>query len=67
MIPLVIGMVLGNILEDNLRVTAQWLNGDLSLLLSRPITLAILALIPIYVVSIRLAGRKVFSRESVNR
>ena len=62
MVPLVIGMVLGNILEDNLRVTAQWLNGDLSLLFSRPITLTILALIPIYVVSIRLAGKKVFSR-----
>ncbi|MBI4767781.1 MAG: tripartite tricarboxylate transporter permease, partial [Deltaproteobacteria bacterium] len=62
MVPLVIGMVLGHILEDNLRVTAQWLNGDLSLLLSRPITLAILTLIPIYVIAIRLAGRKVFSR-----
>jgi putative tricarboxylic transport membrane protein len=62
MIPLVIGMVLGNILEDNLRVTIQWLNGDFSLLLARPITLAILALIPVYVVSIRLAGKKVFSR-----
>jgi putative tricarboxylic transport membrane protein len=37
MIPLVIGMVLGNILEDNLRVTVQWLNGDLSALLTRPI------------------------------
>jgi len=60
MIPLVIGMVLGNILEDNLRVTAQWLNGDLSQLLHRPITLVILALIPVYIIFIRMAGRKVF-------
>jgi putative tricarboxylic transport membrane protein len=62
MVPLVIGMVLGSILEDNLRVTTQWLDGDLSLLLSRPITLIILALIPIYVISIRLAGRQVFKK-----
>lgn len=61
MIPLVLGMVLGNILEDNLRVTTQWLNGDLSLLLTRPISLVILALIPVYVVFIHLAGSKVFS------
>jgi putative tricarboxylic transport membrane protein len=59
MVPLVIGMVLGNILEDNLRVTIQWLNGEISLIWTRPIALTILALIPVYVVFIRLAGRKV--------
>ncbi|MEW6184605.1 MAG: tripartite tricarboxylate transporter permease [Thermodesulfobacteriota bacterium] len=59
LIPLILGMVLGNILEDNLRVTTQWLNGDFALLLTRPIALAILALIPIYILFIRLAGKKV--------
>jgi putative tricarboxylic transport membrane protein len=59
MVPLVIGMVLGNILEDNLRVSIQWLNGEISLIWTRPIALTILALIPVYVVFIRLAGRKV--------
>lgn len=58
MIPLVIGMVLGNILEDNLRVTAQWLNGDIFALLHRPISLIILAFIPIYIIFIRMVGRK---------
>lgn len=60
MIPLVIGLVLGNILEDNLRVTVQWMNGDISYLWGRPLALSILAVIPVYVIFIRLAGKKVF-------
>ncbi len=60
MVPLVIGLVLGDILEDNLRVTIQWMNGDISYLWGRPIALTILAIIPLYVIFIRFAGKKVF-------
>jgi putative tricarboxylic transport membrane protein len=63
MVPLVIGLVLGHILEDNLRVTIQWMNGDISYLWGRPIALAILAIIPLYVIFIRFAGKKVFKTE----
>jgi putative tricarboxylic transport membrane protein len=62
-VSLVIGMVLGHILEDNLRVTIQWMNGDFSRIWTRPITLVILVIIPVYVVFIRLVGRRVFQAE----
>jgi putative tricarboxylic transport membrane protein len=60
LVPLVIGMVLGNILEDSLRVTVQWMNGEFSLIWTRPIALTVLAIIPVYVTFIRLVGKKVF-------
>jgi len=58
MVPIIIGMVLGSILEDNLRVTIKWFNGDFSLIWTRPITLVILALIPAYLIFVRLISRK---------
>ena len=61
MVPLVIGLVLGDILEDNLRVTMQLMNGDVSSIWDRPIALAILAIIPLYVIFIRFTGKKVLT------
>jgi len=63
MVPLVIGLVLGHILEDNLRVTIQWMNGEISYLWGRPIALGILAIIPLYIFFFRIAGKKVFKPE----
>ncbi len=64
-VPILLGMVLGSLLEDNLRVTIQWLNGDFSLVWSRPIALAILMLIPLYLVLVHFAQRRVFRNDAV--
>jgi len=64
-VPILLGMVLGSLLEDNLRVTIQWLNGDFSLVWSRPIALVILMLIPLYLVLVRFAQRRVFRNDAV--
>ncbi|MEW6267625.1 MAG: tripartite tricarboxylate transporter permease [Thermodesulfobacteriota bacterium] len=61
-LPLILGLVLGSILEDHLRVTIQWFNGQVALIWTRPIALAILALIPIYLLVTRLAQKRA-SRE----
>jgi putative tricarboxylic transport membrane protein len=63
MVPLVIGLVLGDILEDNLRVTMQLMNGDISNLWDHPIALCILTIIPLYVIFIRFTGRRVLKVE----
>jgi putative tricarboxylic transport membrane protein len=60
MVPLIIGLVLGHFLEDSLRVTIQWMNGEISYLWGRPIALTILAIIPLYVIFIRFVGKNVF-------
>jgi len=65
-VPILLGMVLGSLLEDNLRVTIQWLNGDFSLVWSRPIALAILMLIPMYLILVHFAQRKVLKEEPVS-
>jgi putative tricarboxylic transport membrane protein len=60
MVPLVVGLILGPILEDSLRVTIQWMSGDLSTLFDRTIFFIVLMLIPLYIIFIRYAGKKVF-------
>jgi len=59
LIPLIIGMVLGPILEDNLRTTIQWMNKDIYSLFERHITIIIFILIPIYIIFIKKIGKKI--------
>jgi putative tricarboxylic transport membrane protein len=63
-LPVILGMVLGGILEDHLRVTIQWLNGDISLIWTRPVALIILALIPLYLILTRIAEKRVLKNRS---
>jgi len=58
MVPLLIGIILGPMFEDSLRVSIQWLNGDFTLILIRPIVLIILVLIPLFVVFTKWVGKK---------
>lgn len=65
-IPLVIGMVLGNMLEDSWRVTYQLFKGDIVQLFFRPISMGVLVLIPLYLLVIAFASKRGLTREAAD-
>lgn len=62
--PVVIGLVLGSMVETNLRLTTQWLHGDPTQILDRPVALAFLALAFLFQLFITRVGRK--TREALS-
>jgi putative tricarboxylic transport membrane protein len=62
--PLVLGLVLGPMTESSLRKSLMMLNGDFSLLLNRPITLALLSLAVVLVAARLVWGRRAAPSEA---
>ena len=57
--PLVVGMVLGSQLEDNLRLTLKMFQGDLFAIFLRPISAVILVALPLYILAMRRVRKRI--------